>query len=72
MPLTFLGAQGTFEAWAEINGCTDAPTAVDADGCSSYSACNGGAEVVLCTQEGGSGLPGDPTVAWPVLNRHSL
>ena len=30
MPITFLGAQATFEAWAKIDGCTGAPSAADA------------------------------------------
>ncbi len=72
MPLTFLGAQGTFEKWAEIDGCVGSPSPEDANGCASYSDCSDGAEVVLCTQQGGREEPGDPAVAWPVLARHTL
>lgn len=72
MPLTFLGAQETFDTWAEINGCTGDPSATDADGCSNYSNCAGGVEVVLCTQTEGTGVPGDPAIAWPILQRHRL
>ena len=72
MPLTFLGAEGTFAAWAAIDGCTDAPSAVDANGCASHTICSGGAEVILCTKQGGREEPGDPAIAWPVLSRHSL
>lgn len=72
MPITFLGAQGTFDAWARIDGCTGAATAVDANGCTSRSTCRDGAEVVLCTKQGGREEPGDATVAWPVLRRHAL
>jgi polyhydroxybutyrate depolymerase len=72
MPLTFLGAEASFERWAEIDGCTDAASAPDADGCSRYSACDDGAEVILCTEEGAGDVPGDPNIAWPVLARHSL
>jgi polyhydroxybutyrate depolymerase len=72
MPLTFLGAEGTFAKWAELDGCVGSPSPADANGCSSYASCDTGAEVVLCTQEGGNALPGDPTVAWPVLARHTL
>ncbi|HEY6725777.1 MAG TPA: PHB depolymerase family esterase [Polyangiaceae bacterium] len=70
MPLTFLGAEGTFEAWASINGCTGPASTPDADGCSEYSGCNGGADVILCTERGGGEEPGDPSIAWPVLKRH--
>lgn len=72
MPLTFLGAQATFEKWAEIDGCTGSPSPADSDGCSAYARCQGGAEVILCTQEGGGEEPGDPRLAWPVLKRHTL
>jgi polyhydroxybutyrate depolymerase len=72
MPITFLGAQGTFEKWAEIIGCTGSPTPADPNGCSTYSACPGGTEVVLCTDEGGVEGPGDPSLAWPILERHTL
>ncbi len=72
MPITFLGAEATFERWAQINGCTGDPSAPDSNGCSSYSGCPGGVEVILCTEEGGREDPGDAEVAWPVLTRHSL
>jgi polyhydroxybutyrate depolymerase len=72
MPLTFLGARGTFDKWAEIDGCTGTPSPADENGCSAYSGCAEGAEVVLCTDDGGREAPGDPTIAWPVLARHAL
>jgi polyhydroxybutyrate depolymerase len=72
MPLTFLGAQGTFEAWARIDQCVGAASPRDADGCSSYAGCQGGVEVILCTKDGGREEPGDPNIAWPVLKRHTL
>ena len=72
MPITFLGAQATFEAWARIDGCTGAASAQDGKGCATYSNCQGGVEVTLCTKQGGREEPGDPNVAWPVLKRHTL
>lgn len=72
LPLTFLGAQATYEKWAEIDGCVGAASPMDSNGCSAYSGCNGGAEVMLCTQQGGADEPGDPSISWPVLARHSL
>ena len=71
MPLTFLGAQATFEAWARIDQCVGAASPPDADGCSSYAGCQGGVEVILCTKEGGREEPGDARIAWPVLRRHT-
>ncbi|WP_437627932.1 alpha/beta hydrolase family esterase [Sorangium sp. So ce1151] len=72
MPVTFLGAKGTFEKWADINGCTGSPSAEDGQGCSTYSTCQGGVEVALCTKQGGSHEPGNATVGWPVLKRHTM
>ena len=73
MSVTFLGAQGTFKKWADIDQCTDSPSAEDSNnGCSSYSACQGGVEVFLCTKPGGGQEAGNAGVAWPVLKRHTL
>jgi polyhydroxybutyrate depolymerase len=72
MPLTFLGAQGTFKKWAQIDQCTDSPSAEDSNGCSTYLACQGGVEVILCTKQGGTQEAGNASIAWPLLRRHSL
>ena len=72
MPVTFLGAQGTFQKWAEIDQCTGAPSAPDSNGCSTYSNCNGGVEVVLCTMQGGGQDASNGSIAWPLLKRHPL
>jgi polyhydroxybutyrate depolymerase len=72
MPITFLGAEGTFARWAQIDGCTGSASSEDSHGCSSYSGCPDGVEVILCTQQGGREGPGDASLAWPVLKRHSL
>jgi polyhydroxybutyrate depolymerase len=72
MPLTFLGARGTFEAWADIDGCTDPASPPDANGCEAYSNCQDDAEVVLCTKQDTPEEPGDPSIAWPILKRHQL
>ena len=72
MPITFLGAQATFAAWARIDGCAGTPSPEDGNGCASYSGCQGAAEVTLCTKQGGHEDPGDPSIAWPVLKRHTL
>ncbi len=72
MPLTFLGAVNTFDTWARIDGCTGTSSASDTNGCSAYSGCASGVDVILCTKQGGGDDPGDPSVAWPVLGRHTL
>jgi polyhydroxybutyrate depolymerase len=72
MPITFLGAQASFQRWAAINHCTGSPSAVDSNGCSAYSSCDAGVEVSLCTKQGGRDEPGNASVAWPVLRRHTL
>jgi polyhydroxybutyrate depolymerase len=70
MTVTFLGAQASFERWASLNGCVGEPSAPDGNGCSTYSECTGGVEVVLCSKENGGAEAGDATVAWPILARH--
>lgn len=72
MPLTFLGAEASFEKWAAIDACTGSASAPDANGCAAYTNCGAGSEVILCTKQGGGEDPGDPAVAWPVLKRHTL
>ena len=72
MPITFLGAVGSFQAWAQIDHCAGAASSADANGCAHYSGCQGGVEVILCTKQGGTDDPGNPTIAWPVLTRHAL
>lgn len=72
MPITFLGAKGTFQKWAELNGCTGSPSAEDSKGCSTYSSCKEGVQVTLCTKQGGQHEPGDASVAWPLLKQHPM
>ncbi len=67
----FMGAVGTFQKWAQLNGCKDMP-ADKGSGCQTYSQCNAGVEVTLCTKQGGGHDPGDPEVAWETLKRFSL
>jgi polyhydroxybutyrate depolymerase len=72
MPVTFLGAQGTFQKWAEIDQCTGPASAQDGNGCSTNSNCAGGVEVMLCTMQGGGQDASNGSIAWPILKRHPL
>jgi len=72
LPLTFLGAEATYAKWAELDHCVGPASAPDARGCSGYSGCDDGVEVILCSKQDGRLEPGDPSVAWPVLKRHTL
>jgi polyhydroxybutyrate depolymerase len=72
MPITFLGAQATFQRWAAIDRCAGSASPEDDNGCSSYSSCDAGVEVTLCTKQGGRDEPGNANLAWPVLRRHTL
>ena len=72
MPITFLGAKATFEKWAELDRCTGSPSDEDSNGCSAYSSCQDGVEVILCTQQGGHQDPGNASFAWPMFKRHTL
>ena len=70
--MNFMGAVRTFERWAELNQCTGEPSAPDDEGCSTYSNCADGAEVTLCTDEGGVTGWGSAERGWATLSRHSL
>jgi polyhydroxybutyrate depolymerase len=70
--VTTLGAEGTFQRWAELNQCAGSPSQADSNGCSTYSQCQDGVEVVLCTTEGGGADWGSAEVAWNVLQAHPL
>ena len=72
MPITFLGAKGTFQKWAAINQCTGAASAEDANGCATYAGCPAGIEVTLCTKQGGTHEAGNAKVGWPALKKHTL
>ncbi|MCB9495682.1 MAG: feruloyl esterase [Fibrobacteria bacterium] len=72
MPINFLGAKATAAKWAELNKCTGSPSAEDANGCSTYSNCQGGVQVTLCTKQGGGHDYGNATVGWPILKKYTL
>ena len=72
MPITFLGARATFQRWATLNHCVGTASPEDGNGCSTYSGCDSGVETTLCTKQGGRDEPGNASIAWPVLKRHSL
>jgi len=70
-----LGAVGTFQKWAALDGCTGSPGAEDTNGCSTYSTCQDGTQVTLCTLPGGGGsvqIIGDARQAWDVLKAHPM
>jgi len=67
-----LGAVGTFERWAEIDGCTGEPSEEDGNGCSRYLSCQAGTEVALCTTQGGGTVIGNASIGWDTLMRHPM
>ncbi|HVU01408.1 MAG TPA: PHB depolymerase family esterase [Polyangiaceae bacterium] len=73
LPVTihFQGAQNTFATWANLDGCTGSPTDAG-NGCSTYSQCDAGVEVTLCTAVGGGHVTGDAHVGWEMLKRHPM
>jgi len=70
MPVTFLGAQATFQKWGQLDGCTGDPSSPDSNGCSTYSPCSAGVQVTLCSKQGGGQEQGDAAIAWPLLLQH--
>lgn len=71
MPVTFLGAVGTFQKWAQIDSCTGSPTAADSNDCQYYKSCGGGVQVGLCTMNTGH-APGNATIGWPFIKQYTL
>ena len=71
MPVNFLGAVGTFQKWASINGCTGSPTAADSNACQYYNTCMAGVKVGLCTMTAGH-APGKAEIGWPFLKQFTL
>ncbi len=69
MPITFLGAEPTFEKWKELDKCTG--NYVEKDGCRYYENCEGGAVVGLCILNTDHN-EGDPQKAWNFLKQFSL
>ena len=71
MPITFLGAVGTFQKWAQIDDCTGSATAADSNDCQYYNTCSGGVKVGLCTMNAGH-APGEANIGWPFLKQFTL
>jgi len=72
-PITFLGAKDNFAEWAKMNGCTGEPKAnTPSNGCELYENCEGGAQVGLCTIQGGGHSEGDGKLGWEFLKQFSL
>jgi polyhydroxybutyrate depolymerase len=72
--ITFLGAVGTFQKWAQLDQCTDMPTDNSSlgTGCQTYTQCAQGVSVTLCTTQGGSHSTGDPNIAWSMISQYTL
>jgi polyhydroxybutyrate depolymerase len=75
--ITFLGAVGTFQKWAQLDQCTGSPANNSSLGttdgtCQTYSQCAGSVSVTLCTKQGGSHDQGFADVAWPMLKNYTL
>lgn len=77
-PVHFLGAEGTFAHWAELDGCTDeaaeAPSSADWK-CRAHSSCAAGTSVTLCTGETATSsghVQGSAALAWDVLSKHPM
>jgi polyhydroxybutyrate depolymerase len=68
----FLGAEATFQKWAQLDGCTGSPSAPDTNGCSTYAQCQDGVEATLCTKQGGGHDTGNAQIAWAMLKAHPM
>ena len=72
MALDFLGAVGTFQKWASIDGCTGNPSAADSNGCQTYSQCSASVQVTLCTDASGGHEAANAGIVWPILKKYTL
>ncbi len=72
MALDFLGAVGTFQKWASIDGCTGSPSAADSSGCQTYSQCSASVQVTLCTDNNGGHEAANANIVWPMLKKYTL
>jgi polyhydroxybutyrate depolymerase len=72
MALDFLGAVGTFQKWASLDGCTGTPSAADSNNCQTYSQCGGGVQVTLCTDNNGGHEAANANIVWPMLKKYTL
>lgn len=67
----FLGAEGSFARWAELNQCTGSPRD-SGGGCQTYDECASGVEVTLCTSTGGGHTTGDAELGWEMFQRQPM
>jgi polyhydroxybutyrate depolymerase len=73
----FPSAQQDFSQWAALNGCRGAPQPAS-DLCETFTDCNGGVEVKLCTVNAGHVLYSNaqnfsvPDVVWETFERQAL
>lgn len=72
MAIDFLGAVGTFQKWADLNGCTGSAGAADSNNCQTYSQCSAGVQVTLCTDNNGGHEAAKADVVWPMLKKYTL
>jgi len=72
MAIDFLGAVGTFQKWAALDGCTGSPSAADSNNCQTYSQCTAGVQVTLCTDNNGGHEAAKADVVWPMLKKYTL
>jgi len=72
MALDFLGAVGTFQKWASLDGCTGNPGAADSNNCQTYSQCGAGVQVTLCTDNNGGHEAANAGIVWPMLKKYTL
>jgi polyhydroxybutyrate depolymerase len=78
MNFDFPGAATNFSTWATIDQCTGSAQALSAHpACQTSSTCGGGAEVTLCTQQGGSHCGnyaslGIVSIAWEMFQKEAL
>jgi polyhydroxybutyrate depolymerase len=69
--VTFIGAEANLTKWSMLDGCTGTVEQAGG-GCEYYRQCSGGAEVGLCTIQGGGHDPMDAAAGWAFLKQHPM
>lgn len=69
--ITFLGAEGSFQAWGGLNQCSTS-TSSAGTGCQGFNNCEDGTETVLCTARFGTHSAWDAEDSWDFLKEHQL
>ena len=77
-PVTFLGAEATFDKWSSLDGCTGDPESSPGNAdwtCRTRSHCQAGTTVTLCNGSdatAGGHVQGNAKIAWAMMKTQAM